>query len=208
MSSLSNPRVVTPSQKRRAVSSRPTLPLPTEGRTTAMTRLAGTIDGVIGVDPPPRPLAAAATADGLDVVGGLLAQTSVSADAAGYRRLLDFARAARPVEGVIGEWQGAGVGGDQDRAGWTGPLSAMRSWSPDRSTPTTFQPRSSRLGMAMPVPQPRSRQVPGPGPTSRPRVSSAVVVTFSPPISRSYQSARPSQRGGAGHGGRIARSGG
>jgi hypothetical protein len=48
-----------------------------------MTRLAGTIDGMIGVDPHRDTLAAAAT----DMVGGLRAQTSVSADAAGYRRL-------------------------------------------------------------------------------------------------------------------------
>jgi transposase len=54
-----------------------------------MTRLAGAIDGVIGIDTHRDTLAAAAT----DPVGGLLAQTSVSADAAGYRRLLDFARA-------------------------------------------------------------------------------------------------------------------
>ena len=57
-----------------------------------MSRLAGTIDGMIGVDPHRDTLAAAAT----DVVGGLLAQTSVRADAAGYRRLLDFARAQVP----------------------------------------------------------------------------------------------------------------
>jgi transposase len=57
-----------------------------------MTRLADTLDGVIGVDPHRDTLAAAAT----DMVGGLLAQTSVSADAAGYRRLFDFARAQVP----------------------------------------------------------------------------------------------------------------
>jgi transposase len=57
-----------------------------------MTRLTGAIDGVIGVDPHRDTLAAAAT----DPVGGLLAQTSVRADAAGYRRLLDFARVQVP----------------------------------------------------------------------------------------------------------------
>ena len=57
-----------------------------------MTRLAGAIDGVIGVDTHRDTLAAAAT----DTVGGLLAQISVSADAAGYRRLFDFARAQVP----------------------------------------------------------------------------------------------------------------
>ena len=57
-----------------------------------MTRLAGTIDGIIGVDPDRDTLAAAAT----DPIGGVLAQASVGADAAGYRRLLDFAMAQVP----------------------------------------------------------------------------------------------------------------
>ena len=57
-----------------------------------MTRLAGTVDGVIGVDTHRDTLAAAAT----DPVGGVVAQTSVTADAAGYRRLLEFARAQLP----------------------------------------------------------------------------------------------------------------
>jgi transposase len=67
-----------------------------------MTRLAGRIDGVIGVDTHRDSLAVAA----VDPVGGVLAQTSVGADAAGYRRLLDFAVAQVPgrrcwaVEGV------------------------------------------------------------------------------------------------------------
>jgi transposase len=56
-----------------------------------MSRLTGAIDGVIGVDPHRDTLAAAT-----DPVGGLLAQTSVRADAAGYRRLLDFAQAQVP----------------------------------------------------------------------------------------------------------------
>jgi transposase len=67
-----------------------------------MTGLTGTVDGVIGVDTHRDTLAAAAT----NMVGGLLAQTSVSADGAGYRRLFDFARVQVPgrrcwaVEGV------------------------------------------------------------------------------------------------------------
>jgi transposase len=64
-----------------------------EGRTACMTKLAGTIDGVIGVDTHRDTLAAAA----VDPVGGVLAQTSVAADAAGYRRLLDFATAQIPA---------------------------------------------------------------------------------------------------------------
>jgi transposase len=57
-----------------------------------MTRLASTIDGVIGVDTHRDTLAAAAT----DPVGGVLAQTSAGADAAGYQRLLSFAQARVP----------------------------------------------------------------------------------------------------------------
>ena len=57
-----------------------------------MSRLTGTVDGVIGVDTHRDSLAAAVT----DPVGGVLAQTSVSADAAGYRCLLAFARAQVP----------------------------------------------------------------------------------------------------------------
>jgi len=57
-----------------------------------MSRLAGAIDGMIGVDAHRDTLAAAAT----DTVGGLLSQTSVGADAAGYRRLLDFGQAQVP----------------------------------------------------------------------------------------------------------------
>jgi transposase len=75
-----------------------------------MTTLASTIDGVIGVDTHRDTLAAAAT----DPVGGLLAQTSVRADAGGYRRLFEFAQAQVPgrrcwaVEGA-GSY-GAGLG--------------------------------------------------------------------------------------------------
>ena len=57
-----------------------------------MSRLGDAIDGVIGVDTHRDTLAAAAT----DQVGGLLAQTSVRAEAAGYRRLFDFAQAQVP----------------------------------------------------------------------------------------------------------------
>src|SRR5918993_3966804 len=57
-----------------------------------MSRLVGAINGVIGVDTHRDTLAAAAT----DPVGGLLAPTSVQADAGGYRRLLAFAQAQVP----------------------------------------------------------------------------------------------------------------
>jgi transposase len=57
-----------------------------------MTRLADTLDGVIGVDTHRDTLAAAAT----DRVGGTLAHTAAAADSAGYRRLLEFAQAQVP----------------------------------------------------------------------------------------------------------------
>jgi transposase len=67
-----------------------------------MSRLADTVDGVIGVDTHRDTLAAAAT----DRVGGTLAQTAAAADLAGYQRLLEFGQAQVPgrrcwaVEGV------------------------------------------------------------------------------------------------------------
>jgi hypothetical protein len=66
-----------------------------------MSRLADTVDGMIGVDttatPSPQPPP--------DPVGGLLGQTSVSADAAGYHCLFDFAQAQGPL-GAAGRWKG------------------------------------------------------------------------------------------------------
>jgi transposase len=58
-----------------------------------MTMLADRADGVIGVDTHRDTLPAAA----VTAVGGLLGQVAVAADAAGYQRLLDFARAHIPV---------------------------------------------------------------------------------------------------------------
>ena len=57
-----------------------------------MTRLAETVDGVIGVDTHRDTLAAAAT----DRIGGTLAQTSSAADLAGYQELLGFAQTQVP----------------------------------------------------------------------------------------------------------------
>jgi transposase len=57
-----------------------------------MSRLADTVDGVIGVDTHRDTLAAAAT----DRVGGTLAQTTAAADLAGYQRLLAFGQAQVP----------------------------------------------------------------------------------------------------------------
>jgi len=62
-----------------------------------MTRLAGTIDGMIGVDLHRDTLAAAVT----DMVGGLLAQTSVRADGAGSVSCSRSPRGRCPV-GAVG----------------------------------------------------------------------------------------------------------
>jgi transposase len=84
-----------------------------------MTRLADTVDGVIGVDTHRDTLAAAAT----DRVGGVLAQTETAADLAGYQRLLEFGRAQVPGRRC---WavEGAGSYG----AGLTSFLQARGEW--------------------------------------------------------------------------------
>jgi transposase len=89
-----------------------------------MPMLAELVDGVIGVDTHRDTLAAAVVSP----VGGVLAHTSVPADAAGYRQLYDFAKRAVPgrrcwaVEGAgsFRGWPGrlpdrAGRAGDRDR---------------------------------------------------------------------------------------------
>jgi transposase len=58
-----------------------------------MTMLAELVDGVIGVDPHRDTLTAAAVSH----LGGVLARTTTSADAAGYQQLLGFATATCPV---------------------------------------------------------------------------------------------------------------
>jgi transposase len=76
-----------------------------------MTMLAELVDGVIGVDPHRDTLTAAAVSH----LGGVLAHTTISADAAGYQRLLGFAHRHLPgrrcwaVEGA-GSF-GAGLAG-------------------------------------------------------------------------------------------------
>ena len=57
-----------------------------------MAMLADTVDGVIGVDTHRDTLAVAAVTQ----VGGVLAQTTTSADAAGYQHLLGFACSTVP----------------------------------------------------------------------------------------------------------------
>jgi transposase len=58
-----------------------------------MAMLADRVDGVIGVDTHRDTLTAAA----VTAVGGLLGELVVTADAAGYQRLLGFARAQVPA---------------------------------------------------------------------------------------------------------------
>jgi transposase len=68
-----------------------------------MAMLADTVDGVIGVDTHRDTLAAAAVTQ----VGGVLAQTTTSANAAGYQHLLGFACSTVPGRRV---WAVEGVG--------------------------------------------------------------------------------------------------
>ena len=98
-----------------------------------MPTLAELVDGVIGVDTHRDTLAAAA----LTPVGGLLAQTAVSADTAGYQALLGFARAQVPgrrcwaVEGA-GSY-GAGLAAFLDAHGEQ-LVEAVRPKRPPRRT--------------------------------------------------------------------------
>jgi hypothetical protein len=126
-----------------------------------MTMLADRVDGVIGVDTHRDTLTAAA----VTAVGGLLGQLSVAADAAGYQRLLDFARAHVPgrrcfaVEGA-GSY-GAGLRGcwSSVASGWsrsTGPSGRpaaaarptrwMPSAPPVRRWPSSIWPRRAGVG--------------------------------------------------------------
>jgi len=106
-----------------------------------MTVLADRVNGVIGVDTHRDTLTAAA----VTAVGGLLGQLVVAADAAGYQRLLDFARARVPGRRCFAV-EGAGSYG----AGLTrllvnrGPIRWWRSTDPSgrpgvaaRATPWT-----------------------------------------------------------------------
>jgi hypothetical protein len=106
-----------------------------------MTRLADTIDGVIGVDTHRDTLAAAAT----DRVGGTLGQTAVAAELAGYQDLLAFGRALVPGRRC---WAVEGAGSDgagltdflQDRGelvSRSGGPSGRRAAPAPRATPWT-----------------------------------------------------------------------
>jgi transposase len=114
-----------------------------------MSRLGGAIDGVIGVDPHRDTLAAAGT----DAVGGLLAQTSVSADATGSVACSTSSERRCPV-GAVGRWRvpAATAPGWQPsyrRTGsgwsrWVGPSGRLGAPGP-RATPwTPFGPHAKR----------------------------------------------------------------
>lgn len=84
-----------------------------------MTMLAGTIDFVIGVDTHRDTHSAAA----VDPTGGVVAQTTLVADAFGYRRLLAFAREHAPTRRV---WAIEGTG--SFGAGLTSYLLEQGEW--------------------------------------------------------------------------------
>jgi transposase len=84
-----------------------------------MRSLANRVDGVIGVDTHRDTLTAAA----VTAVGGLLGQLAVTADAAGYQRLLEFARVHVPGRRCFAV-EGAGSYG----AGLTRMLAAHGEW--------------------------------------------------------------------------------
>src|SRR6266508_5739413 len=94
-----------PSQFCRAVT--PPRPTPTTAAPTQedhrMAMLAESVDGVIGVDTHRDTLTAAAVTS----LGGVLAQTTTGAEAAGYQRLLDFACVQVPGRRC---WAGEGTG--------------------------------------------------------------------------------------------------
>jgi transposase len=69
-----------------------------------MTMLAALVDGVIGVDPHRDTLTAAAVTN----LGGVLAQTTTTADAIGYVQLLGFAQTHLPDPGRCWAVEGAG----------------------------------------------------------------------------------------------------
>ena len=115
-----------------------------------MSRLVGAIDGVIGVDTHRDTLAAAAT----DPVGGLLAQTSVRAEAAGYRRLFDFARAQVPGRrcwAVDGAGLAAFLQAHGERVVEVGRPNGRRGAPGPRATPwTPSAPRGRRSPRTIP----------------------------------------------------------
>ena len=96
-----------------------------------MTMLAELVDGVIGVDPHRDTLTAAA----VTALGGVLAHTTTSADAAGYQQLLGFAHRHLPGRRC---WavEGAGSFG----AGLTRRCSNMESRSSRWADPSGHHP--------------------------------------------------------------------
>jgi transposase len=91
-----------------------------------MTMLADRVDGVIGVNSHRDTLTAAAVTPS----GGLLGQLTVAADAAGYQRLLDFARVHIPARRCFAV-EGAGSYG----AGLTRLLAERGEWTVEVDRP-------------------------------------------------------------------------
>jgi transposase len=109
-----------------------------------MTRLADTVDGVIGVDTHRDTLAAAAT----DRVGGTLAQTAAAADLTGYQHLLEFGQAQVPGRRC---WavEGAGSYG----AGLTSFLQARGEWVVEVGRPKRPARRTGARSDALDAPR-------------------------------------------------------
>jgi transposase len=108
--------------------------------------LAELVDGVIGVDPHRDTLTAVAVSN----LGGVLARTTTSADAAGYQQLLDFAQTQLPGRG-LGAVAGAGSFG----AGLTARLQqhgerVVESADPS-GRPVAAAPRATRWTRSGPL---------------------------------------------------------
>jgi hypothetical protein len=102
-----------------------------------MAMLAESVDGVIGVDTHRDTLTAAAVTR----LGGVLAQTTTGADAAGYRRLLGFAHTQVPgrccwaVEGraaSVPAWQGSWPSTASGSSRWVDPSGRPPGLAPER----------------------------------------------------------------------------
>jgi hypothetical protein len=115
-----------------------------------MAMLAESVDGVIGVDTHRDTLTAAA----VNRLGGVLAQTTTSADAAGYRRLLDFAHTQVPgrrcwaVEGQAASapgWQGSCSSTASKSSRWVGPSGRPPGLAPRATRWTRSGPPARRL---------------------------------------------------------------
>jgi hypothetical protein len=119
-----------------------------------MAMLADTVDGVIGVDTHRDTLAAAAVTQ----VGGVLAQTTTSADAAGDQHLLDFVGSTVP-----------------GRRGWVveGAAASAPAWPCSCSSAGNTSSRSVDPSGQHPAPGPRATRWTPSGPPGKPSARSA-----------------------------------